>query len=75
MSSLRHWSEIIPCPALGIISSVENTSVILSSIDKDSIPAYANIIASNKPSLSFLILVSTFPLISLQLRSDLIFLI
>ena len=42
---------------------------------KELIPAEDSIIASYKLSLSFFILVSTFPLINLQLRSSLIFFI
>ena len=39
LSLFRHWIAIIPWPALGIILFVENTSVILSSIFNDLIPA------------------------------------
>ena len=38
-----HMKVTIPCPALGMISSVEKTSVILFSIDKDLDKALADI--------------------------------
>ena len=52
-----------------------NVSVISFSSCKYFIPAQDKIIASYKPSFNFFILVSTFPLISLQVISGLIFFI
>ena len=55
--------------------SIENISDTSLLKFKNFIPAYDNIIPSYNPSLSFFILVSIFPLINLQFKSGLIFLI
>ena len=46
VSSSLHWIDTIPCPALGIISWVENSCEIKWSKLKDSIPALERIIPS-----------------------------
>ena len=53
-----HWMDTTPCPALGIISSVENSCEIKWSKFKDFIPALERIIASNSLLYNLEILVS-----------------
>ena len=46
VSSSLHWIDTIPCPALGIISWVENSCEIKWSKFKDFIPALARMMPS-----------------------------